>query len=102
MKLITRLCLIVAATAALATTSASAAVAQPAQRDRVEFIPGVTDFPARPATRNVTVSVRETGGFDWSDAGIGAGSAALAALLAAAAVAVLRRRSASIPETAGA
>jgi hypothetical protein len=101
MKLVTRIYLITV-TAAVAALSSSAALAQPAQPAREEFIPGVTDFPVRPATRNVTVTIEEAGGFDWADAGIGAGSGAFAALLAAAAVAVLRRRSTGILGTAGA
>jgi hypothetical protein len=110
MNRITRSFLTVTVTAAVAAVSASAALADPPQghgasgraQGDVAFIPGVTDFPARPATNTVTVSVLPAGGFDWSDAGIGAGAVALAVLLAAAAVAVLRRRSRTILGTAGA
>jgi hypothetical protein len=120
MKFITRTFLAVVATAALAVLSASAAPAGPHQGQRAQpegddvfipgvtdfparpaiFIPGVTDFPARPAINPVTVSVPRADGFDWGDAGIGAGSVALAGLLVAVAVAILRRRSRAILGTA--
>jgi hypothetical protein len=68
---------------------------------RPAFTPGVTDFPARPADVDpasapprVTqvLRVSATDGFDWADAGVGAGAAAAAALAAAAAAGVGRTR----------
>lgn len=119
MNRITRICLTVGGLVALAVVWAGTAAAGSPAADRAlmirsealnrlhgeqgdVFVPGVTDFPARPAINTVTVSVPQAGGFDWSDAGIGAGSAAFVALLAVAAVAVLRRRSSGILGTASA
>jgi hypothetical protein len=120
MKRITRTFLTVATTAAVAVVSASAALAGPTQGLRAQpegddvfipgvtdfparppvFIPGVTDFPVRPVIQTETVSAPRAEGFDWSDAGIVAGSVAVLALLAAAAVAALRRRSKALLGTA--
>jgi hypothetical protein len=116
MKRITRTFLTIAATAAVAVLSASAALAGTSgQRALPEdfvpgvtdfpsrpavFVPGVTDFPSRPAVEPVTVSEPRAGGFDWSDAGIVAGSVAVLALLVAAGLVALRRRSRAIAATA--
>ena len=117
MKRITRTFLTIAVTAAVAVLSASAALAGPSQGQRglpedfipgvtdfparpAVFVPGVTDFPSRPAVDPVTVSEPRTVGFDWTDAGILAGSVAMLALLAAAGLLALRRRSRAIAATA--
>ena len=120
MKRITQKFLVVAATALVAAVSASAALAGSAPGPRAQpegddvfipgvtdfpsrpavFIPGVTDFPSRPAVDTRTVSTPRADGLEWSDAGIVAGSVAVLALIAAAAVAALRRRSRAMLGTA--
>lgn len=56
---------------------------RPAIATTSQFVPGVTDFPSRPAPRDAgwiapaprswSPSVTSSGGFSWGDAGIGAG-----------------------------
>ena len=102
---------------AIAVISASAAQAgekfipgvtdfpsRPAIATAGQFIPGVSDFPSRPASRDAdwiapaprswSPSVTNSGGFNWDDAGIGAGiaSALILSLGLAGAVARNRRR----------
>ena len=108
MKRIIRTFLVATAIAAVGVLSASAALAGTSQAQRglpegfipgvtdfparpAVFIPGVTDFPSRPAVDPVTQPSAD--GFDWANAGIAAGSVVVLALLAAAAVVALRRRS---------
>jgi hypothetical protein len=117
MKRITRTLLAIAAIAALAALSASSALAGPTQGQRglpedfvpgvtdfpvrpPVFVPGVTDFPVRPAIKTPDQAAPRADGFDWTDAGIVLGSVAILALIAAAGVAVLRRRSKAIAATA--
>lgn len=75
--------------------------ARPAYVQQDEFIPGVTDFPARPAyvdpdwapaptVQAVRVPLADR--FDWADAGAGAGAAAAALAAASAAFGVARTR----------
>jgi hypothetical protein len=74
--------------------------ARPAYVQQDDFSPGVTDFPARPAYVDPAlapprilqvVRIPAADRFDWADAGVGAGAAAAAAL-AAAAIGVTRMR----------
>lgn len=115
-RIIAKLVLGLAFAVAVAASSAQAASFIPGYTDfpnalrvadeqRSEFIPGYTDFPnwlrlAPPGTIRaatpVRVSASETqaaSGFDWADAGIGAGVTGAAAILLVGGLSVsLRRR----------
>lgn len=73
----------------------------PAHVQQDEFNPGVTDFPARPADPALApprilqvVRIPAADGFDWADAGVGAGitAALMLLLLSTRQLAVHRRR----------
>jgi hypothetical protein len=114
-RIIAKLVLGLALVVAVAASSAQAADFIPGYTDvpnalrvadeqRSEFIPGYTDFPnwlrfAPPGTIRPAVPVRVSSsetrpisGFDWADAGIGAGVTASAAILLVGGLSVTLRR----------
>jgi hypothetical protein len=116
MKARTRMIVQIAVVLALAVGGTSIAQAEPfipgytdfpnalrvADQQRSDFIPGYTDFPnalrlapagtIRTAPVQVVASTASASGFDWADAGIGAGVTAATLLLAGGLSVGLRRR----------